>query len=435
MCPPAALLTLAVCAGLLGALAWYLPGIARGLPRAVVRLATVGVPEEFPHASVRALMGGLLVLIAQFGLGYLLLARVPAWRRSLPRVGERAALAPLVGLLPLGLGVLAMGLTGYASPVWLTLALIVVLIALGLPGLREFNRDADPSLRPTRARRRWREQPALLVTAILLGVLTLLYALAPPSESDELRYHLAAPATWLRLGGIHYLPWQAFSCFPFLAEMLFMAAMAAGGPAAAKVVHFAQLPLGAGLVALWTFELGRFAARDTRRTAKLAALGYATIPMALVLSAWGFIDLFVVNIYLGFGYVALRGLRAPRRAAPTLLGWMGAGALGLKYTMGPLMLAGGALWLVLRLVRRGGRPWRDAAACALVAAVLGSPFYVKNYRDTGNPVYPLAWGVSAAVSGRPENDALFAARRAQGDAHGGDPGIAARVGELLRRRC
>jgi hypothetical protein len=64
-----------------------------------------------------------------------------------------------------------------------------------------------------------------------------MYALTPPIQSDGLRYHLGAPQEYLKHGKIAHLPLNAFSNFPFLPEMHFLLALAAGVPETAQLMH------------------------------------------------------------------------------------------------------------------------------------------------------------------------------------------------------
>jgi hypothetical protein len=66
--------------------------------------------------------------------------------------------------------------------------------------------------------------------------------------------------------------------------------------------------------------------------------------------------------------------------------------MGLKYTsfVTPLVIAGLILWIVLRSTQYELRlGLRDLALFGLVAALIASPWYLKNWIFTGNPVYPF----------------------------------------------
>src|SRR5690606_12669016 len=48
------------------------------------------------------------------------------------------------------------------------------------------------------------------------------YALAPATQSDGIRYHLGALSEWSKAGRISFLPHLSFASFPFLVEMHFL---------------------------------------------------------------------------------------------------------------------------------------------------------------------------------------------------------------------
>ena len=203
--------------------------------RALAYLASrFAQPWSFPTRPMLGLVCGGGLALGTWGLGYGLIRTIAPWRRMLPRIAQQATLAPLAGALPISLLILGLGL----ADLWkrgVFLSLLAVLTLTGLAALMDALRRARHARlighRPHDLRQLWPMLAALAVVALI----SIPYALTPAVESDELRYHLAVPSTWLLMGGIHYLPWQAFSNFPMLSEMLFSAGLATGGAAAAKL--------------------------------------------------------------------------------------------------------------------------------------------------------------------------------------------------------
>ena len=414
-----------------------------------------------PERALMGLAGGLAVLVAQFGFGYHLITLIRPWRRALPQVSERACMAPLVGGVAASLLTLNLGLCG-ATPRAYNI-LLGVLLAFGVLGIFWWARDWRNAARRKDATSAMRSTWPIWICVGFLVVLTIPYALSPAVESDELRYHLAAPATWLRDGRIHYIPYQAFSCFPFLGEMLFMLAMAIGGAEAAKLVHLGQLPVVMGLVGLLALRWGRASGPDRAASGipiAAACGGVAFIPLVPILAAWGFVDLFMTAYFLAFVYLAGRALSRRRRAAGSLVGVMAAGAVGVKYSMLPLVGGLGLVWIALLF---GARLWdrrprlsspdsqstgegagstrnisgvtnaaRILAATILVAVALGSPWYLKNIAWTGNPFYPLAHSVFDGGDWTTENAEFYYAKAAEKGLHLESPsGLAGRIYEFV----
>lgn len=369
--------------------------------------------------SLRGLGWGLAVFATVTFGGYFLLTGLRCLRRVLPSLGERLLLAPLAGAVPFSLLILGNGLFGAIGVerplkgivMWLIFAAFGV-GCLVRSGWRR--RSAWPGCRGTS----W----GVWAVALALAALAVPYALSPSVESDELRYHLAAPATWLREGKIEYVPYQAFFNFPMLAEMLFLPALyfggteSAAGAGAAKLQHLAMLPVCAGLVALlaraWMRALGLGSGPGRRRTARWAGVAFAALPVVAILAAWAFVDLFVTAYLLGFAYVGLRMLRFPRRGGGVLLGLMIAGGAGTKYTMIPLMAGLTGAWALCMLMRDGGlaRAARGFALAGAVGALLGGVWLMRNAAWTGNPVYPLAWSVFGGGEWSAQNAAFYMAK-------------------------
>lgn len=364
-------------------------------------------PWTFPVHSALGLLAGGALLAALFGLGFGALSLVRPWRRMLPRLSERAALALPVAAVPVSLAVLGLGLAGLANPAayGMLLALLLILAAPGwVRFLGEMRRGGWRAFRQT-----LRAQPRLVL--ILLGLILLIalvYTLSPATESDELRYHLAAPATWLREGRIHYLPWQAFSNFPMLGEMLFLMARALGGDEAAKLIHFAFLPVCMMLIGLTALRLRNCGFRIPH-SAFLAGAAFALIPMVPILAGWGFIDMFVVAYFMAFVYLAGRALVRPGRASGSLLGLIVGGGIGVKYTLVWILGGLGAVWAMLLYLSPTGRrrPNRLIITLAGCAFLAGGAWYLKNTVWTGNPVYPGAWSIFHGGEWSQENSAFF----------------------------
>jgi hypothetical protein len=389
----------------------------------VLLRSAAGVADGFTGDSpslafLAALLPALPVLATVFGVGYAALGCRP-WRRMLPTTVERAVFAPLVGGVVLSLATLGVGLISTRSVVLQALLAFAFLASATplLQGLR--HKRLYPAAAGDRIPSRWRFLfspgilPATVLVALTAGI-SFLYACSPPVESDELRYHLAALATWQRDGRIHYLPHQAFSNFPMLGEMLFLLAMPLEGSlkaGAPKLVHLAFLPVTMGLLALLVGRLIRPGeGSESRHHGWLTASSFLFIPCVPVLAAWGFIDLIVVACFLGSVYLAGRALCRPRRASGTLLGLMIGGAIASKYSMLPLLGLLALVWFALMVVTRATRRHaaRLAAMAALTALLLGGPWYLRNAVWTGNPVYPLAWSIFKGGEWTAESASFYA---------------------------
>ncbi|MBI2864829.1 MAG: glycosyltransferase family 39 protein [Chloroflexi bacterium] len=279
---------------------------------------------------------------------------------------------------------------------------------------------------------------ALAVFVALTETLALLAALAPPWAWDSLVYHLTGPGLYLEqhritsgLDGMHFY-------FPPLVELLFLAGAAMKGPVVANLIHWEFGLLSVGAV----FCLAR--RFSGVKVAWLASAVLLSAPSVVMLSSKAYVDLaLLLYLTLAFG-CAVEGLRSGGRNWLLLAVVFAGFAGGIKYTgLVGLLAIGVAVALEMALARRPaillkrtasavrskdveasagesqrgcpakasassvGKPdavlprriagdrrnnWRLIAGCLLVAAVLASPWYIKNLFFTGNPFYPFVFG-------------------------------------------
>lgn len=311
-----------------------------------------------------AVIVALLIVLSMAGLGRPLAERLGTDLGA----GERLALAPMLGALPLAALVQAAGYWRYD-----VLSMSVVL----LPGLL------------MSARLPWRTWPMPawsfwpwggLLAAVL--VLSALSSLAPPLDHDTIRYHLTLPRRDLETGHIWpWFGWSIYDFFPPLASLLTRLAYALGDAPAAQMLNVAWM----GLAALWAALLaGRL---GCGRQAMLgAALLLVAQRVSLNLGPAVTVD-FPLAAFVGAAItLTVAGPPGYRRALA--LGLLLGSAMACKYQGGVaaaavlLPLAGAAL-----VKRQALWPWIVAG---LTAAAVLLPILVRNWAITGNPVFPVA---------------------------------------------
>lgn len=290
----------------------------------------------------------------------------------------------------LALGILAYWMAGFAA-VGLasrTGALLGLIATLGtLWGLNWLLRGRPLSWHEACPHFRTPFELLLITMAWLLALLSLALCMLPPdgNEWDALAYHLAFPKLYLQAGRMVEIPFMHQSYFPPLQDMLYLLGLALGSESAAKVMHWA-------MGTLTVLGAAGFVQRHGGSGAYAAVLVLG-VPAFLWQMFSAYADL-ATALYTS---LALFGLAHAIRERASwwvwLAGVMMGFALATKYTA---LLAWG-LWGLIGI----GWLWheramplaRTLALSGLLAVALGSPWYLRNWMWTGNPVYPFAYAL------------------------------------------
>ncbi|MCG3208762.1 MAG: hypothetical protein FOGNACKC_02374 [Anaerolineae bacterium] len=388
-------------------LAWLLPA-AFIVWLFFVLASFFAVQKPFAPATAAALAGLLLdgltagwLLLLALGLG---LWGLRWLRLASLSPGERLIFGVGLGLGALGMVSLGVGLTGWFNrPAAYAITLILTLVAL--PQLRRLWVDL----------RRWRpaNRPSRLAAVYLsaYAALALLPALLPPTDWDGLFYHLTSPKLAIEAGRIVGGVDVPHFNFPALMEMLFAWAMLLRGDVAAKLLHAGYGFLLTGVVYLAASRL------LDRRAGWPAVILLASMPMLATLAGWAYNDLALAFYQLAAIYaitnyeLRITNENPEKGNSPLIIGGVFAGlAMSLKYTSFVTPLFGVALitYYALRNTQHATRdatrypPFaarnsplviRSVAIFALPALLVATPWYLKNWALTGNPVYPFLFNV------------------------------------------
>lgn len=213
--------------------------------------------------------------------------------------------------------------------------------------------------------------PALAFAAVQIPFLLL-----PPVFRDELVYHLAVPARWLREGATVDLPFMRYSYYPMLVQAQYVGLLARDHVWAARLLH---LCYGVALSALLCGTL------SCCRIAPAVALALLTAPAAGALLGTAYVDL-ALAFYVAVAVAAwLRWSERGGLPALALLGLACGAAGAVKYS--GFLYAAWAVILVVLTTRR--RPLCNAALVVLLALLPAAPWLGRNAYLTGDPFYPL----------------------------------------------
>jgi 4-amino-4-deoxy-L-arabinose transferase-like glycosyltransferase len=330
-----------------------------------------------------AIAVAVVVVACAFGMRLLRLARDARFSSFL----ERAVFAAALGLGAIAYLVLGLG---FADALY-GRTLVIMLALLALISWRELGRLAVGVMRGLgdfAGRPRSIGAVATTVFILLVLLLAILGALAPSSANDwdGLSYHLAVPKIYLQAHRIHYIGWLSHSNFPFTMEMLYALGLGLDGQGAAKLFH----ALCAALVVLALLSFG--AAHWERRHGALAAVIFLSAPVVMWEATSALNDLAAALFTLLSLYAFINW-------------WSGRGAAWLVISAALCGLAAGVKMTSLGLLgflaiaafyhqavterARGAAAVRAAAVFAAIAAAVASPWYIKSYAWTGNPVFPF----------------------------------------------
>ncbi|HEY6323652.1 MAG TPA: hypothetical protein VJA16_19090 [Thermoanaerobaculia bacterium] len=401
---------------------------------------------------------GLALTLLTLGLlavgGYLLALRLlgAEARRDPLALAIAALLAATAEALAIGL---ALGICG-ALRIEAALAAQTLLVAVLGRGRRAAAADLWEPARQLgrRAWERLRAHPALsLLTVHAVGSEALRGLLRPPLSWDSLMYHLLLSASWLQRHDLAPVfgayPVNDYGYVPANGSIWFWWWMAPSHSELyvnlASLAHWALLGLAVGGIAR---QLG------ARRHWPLASFLVLLTPVVVRFAATQYVDVFVAATLLGGAFFALRWMARPRLADAALAGAgcglaCGAKLLGVPYAAalaaaavlltrdgGPAELpssppdgappgsspkppagAGSGHWLRQRLPQ--------LAAALLVAAALGSFFYLRNIALGAGPLALACEGrESAAPAPAPPPTAGQTAPAPGGLAAGGTAGAA-----------
>jgi hypothetical protein len=353
--------------------------------------------------------GGVLLLWAAAAMG------VGAWILHLfgatgDANGDGTALH-LATIAALGLGTfslvtLGLGLAGWLNH-WTAIGLLAAGIVAGILRLFRTGWRGEQEQQWLAGRARWGWLLLLAVPFVSIMTVSALlppYLLWTPNEPhgyDVVEYHLQVPREWYEAGRIIPLHHNVFSFFPFNVEMHYLLAMhLRGGPWAG--MYLATLMHGA-MILLSVLAACGFARRFARGSPQsslapvLAALAMLTTPWLTQLGAIAYDEggfLLFGTLAIGWAAIALR--ENDRRVARfSLAGAMAGLACGVKLTAVPeVLLAIAVVSLVLltfsgagstqSLLRRVAGPF----AFGLAGLLCFSPWLIRTYAWSGNPVFP-----------------------------------------------
>lgn len=305
---------------------------------------------------------------------------------------DTAVLSVALGLGLLVVGTSALGWLGLFQRAWLLAWFgAVAVVALGNAWYQWMHRGRSGismvlRLPPCRTYPAWMYAGTLIAFALAY----LAYAMTPPLEGDTLHSYLDVPRQFLEAGRILPLPYELHSSVPLNVQMLSVLSLGMAGDELAQMLASFTMVMGATAA---VYVLGRrFISPEAGLLGAVIFMTMYTVqamvPSAKTNLGWAFWDLLAV-----YG-IARWGWERPRSKRWLLAAGVFSGlAIGSLYSGSfTALLLGTAV--VLALLGRGvAAAVKGAILYAFPAMLLSGGWLLRNWQDTGNPVYPVFNGL------------------------------------------
>ena len=239
----------------------------------------------------------------------------------------------------------------------------------------------------------------------------------PPVSRDALTHHLAIPKLYLKHGGMYEIPSLVFSYYPMNLDLLYMVSLFLGNDIIPKFIHFAFALLTAWLI------YGYLKKRTNQVYALAGVLFFLSIPVIVKLSITAYVDLGLVFFSTAALTYFFKWLEKSFKLKYLIISALWCGfALGTKYN-GLILLFLLTLFVPFGYLRvtqavaatnhlsnaNMGNASKTtilalwyATAFMLITMAIFSPWAIRNYIWTSNPIYPLydKWFRHAAAGHR-----------------------------------
>lgn len=342
-----------------------------------------------PTASLGGLIVAGSILLAWIGIGKLVSRFVDPEPSNTKSIFLSIAGFAAIGSVSWSMAWFLVGLVDGYLPGVAVVFLIVGVLLLALPGKQPVGSNKDGRWWKGKSAGEW----VLGLVGIVPVLLALIASLAPPIAKDTLLYHFAVPEAFIAQGGNAFIDGNIASYLALGTEMHVVWAMLLGdlisvraGEAAAGATVFLFFPLLLMAVFGWARTAG-----VSRGWSLVATLMIATIPTAFHVASSGYIDLSLALYITLAVYSLTEWWRIKANAALIFAAIFLGGALAVKLTA-VFVIAAFALIILLRARHEpaaAGKLVLSGFAALILAGVIASPWYLRNWAATGSPVFPF----------------------------------------------
>jgi dolichyl-phosphate-mannose-protein mannosyltransferase len=227
-----------------------------------------------------------------------------------------------------------------------------------------------------------------LLLSLIISIVILSYV--PPVSRDALTHHLAVPKLYLKHGGIYEIPELKYSYYPMNLDLLYLIPLSFGNDIIPKYIHFSYALLTAWLI------FGYLKKRIDTSYALLGVIIYLSLPVIIKLSITVYVDLGLYYFSTASLLCLFKWIEKDFNIKHLIYSaiWCGL-ALGTKYNglIVLLLLTLFVPFIYLRFIHSKtysqSRAIGYSAVFVIVSLMVFSPWMIKNYIWTRNPIYPL----------------------------------------------
>ena len=236
----------------------------------------------------------------------------------------------------------------------------------------------------------WYVKVSLITLLAILIVSIIILASVPPVSKDALVHHLAIPKLYLKHGGMYEIPTMPFSYFPMNLDLLYLIPLFFGNDIVPKFMHF-----GFALLTAWLI-FNFLKQRSNTVYALLGVILFLSVPIIVKLSITVYVDLGLIFFSTASLLLLLKWIEDGFRLRFLLFSALFCGlAAGTKYNglITLFLLTLFVPFLYSRYVPNSKPGFLKVAGYGafflIVALLVSSPWMIRNYLWTSNPVYPL----------------------------------------------
>jgi len=231
---------------------------------------------------------------------------------------------------------------------------------------------------------------ALITIHFFIFVSIIIMSFVPPFLRDELTHHLAIPKLWIKNGNIDPIPYLVPSFYPMNIDLLYVFPIYFNNTTIPKIIHYSF-----GLGTAWLIY--KFIKKYTKHDyALLGTIIFLSTPIVVKLSISAYVDLGLMFFSWASLYHLLAWSRCPQSPKHFVFSAIFCGlSLGTKYN-GIIVLLLLTLFVPIVYIRSASRNHFDSMKAIgypilffIAAMTIFSPWMIRNYHFTGNPIYPL----------------------------------------------